>query len=37
LRHKKREEAGLPPLPKSNLADVSKLIELAGGSKLLKK
>jgi len=37
LRHKKREEMGLPPLPKSNLADVAKLIELAGGSKLLKK
>jgi len=37
LRHKKREEAGLPPLPKANLADVSKLIELTGGSKLLKK
>jgi len=37
LRHKKREESGLPPLPKANLADVSKLIELAGGSRLLKK
>jgi len=37
LRHKKREEVGLPPLPKPNLADVSKLIELTGGSKLLKK
>jgi len=37
LRHKKREESGLPPLPKANLADVSKLIELTGGSKLLKK
>jgi len=37
LRHKKREEAGLPPLPKANLADVSKLIELTGGNKLLKK
>jgi len=37
LRHKKREESGLPPLPKANLVDVSKLIELTGGSKLLKK
>ncbi len=37
LRHKKREEEGLPPLPKANLADVSKLIKVAGGSKLLKK
>jgi len=37
LRHKKREESGLPPLPKANLAHVSKLIELTGGSKLLKK
>jgi len=37
LRHKKREEAGLPPLPKANLADVSKLIKLTGAAKLLKK
>jgi len=37
LRHKKRGEAGLPPLPKSSVADVSKLIELTGGSKLTKK
>jgi heterodisulfide reductase subunit C len=37
LRHKKREEAGLPPLPKSNLAEVSKLIEMTGSAKLLKK
>jgi len=37
LRHRKREEAGLPPLPKANLADVSKLIELTQGAKLLKK
>lgn len=37
LRHKKREEIGLPPLPKPNLADISKLIELTGGLKLLKK
>jgi len=37
LRHKKREETGLPPLPKPSLADVAKLIELTGGSKLLKK
>jgi len=37
LRHKKREESGLPPLPKANCADVSKLIELTRGAKLLKK
>ncbi len=37
LRRKKREESGLPPLPKTNVKDVSKLIELTGGSKLLKK
>ena len=37
LRHKKREESGLPPLPKANLSDVSKLIKLTGGSRLLKK
>lgn len=37
LRHRKREESGLPPLPKANLSDVSKLIEITGGSKLLKK
>ncbi len=37
MRHKKRQETGLPPLPKANLTDVSKLIELAGAYKLLKK
>lgn len=37
LRHKKRQEAGLPPLPKANCKDVSKLIELTHGGKLLKK
>lgn len=37
LRHKKREECGLPPLPKPNVADVAKLIERVGGSKLLNK
>ena len=37
LRHKKREEAGLPPVPKAKLADVSKLMELTHSGKLLKK
>jgi len=37
LRQKKRVEAGLPPLPKANCVDVSKLIELTKGGKLLKK
>jgi heterodisulfide reductase subunit C len=37
LRHKKREEIGLPPLPKPNVADIAKLVERVGGSKLLNK
>jgi len=36
LRHKKREELGLPPLPKASLDKVTRLIELTGGSRLLK-
>lgn len=35
-RHRKRSELGLPPLPKPNVAKVGKLVELAGGSKLIK-
>jgi len=37
IKHKKREETGLPPLPKPKKADVAKLIELTHGSKLLKR
>ncbi len=37
IRHKKREETGLPPLPKPKPADIAKLVELTQGSKLLKK
>lgn len=37
IRHKKREETGLPPLPKPKTADITKLIELTHGSKLLKR
>lgn len=37
IRHKKREETGLPPLPKPRTSDVAKLIELSHGSKLLKR
>jgi len=37
FRHKKREESGLPPLPKPKTADVAKLIELTHGSKLSKR
>jgi heterodisulfide reductase subunit C len=37
LRHKKRLETGLPPLPKANCKDVSKLIELTQSGKMLKK
>jgi hypothetical protein len=37
MRHKKREETGLPPWPKPKASDVAKLIELTNGSKLLKR
>jgi len=37
IRHKKREEIGLPPLPKPKAADIAKLVELTHGSKLLKR
>jgi len=37
IRHKKREEVRLPPLPKPKVADVAKLVELTHGSKLLKR
>jgi heterodisulfide reductase subunit C len=36
LRQKRRVEVGLPPLPKSNCKDVSKLLELACKGKMLK-
>jgi len=36
LRQKKRETVGLPPLPKASLDRVDRLLELAGGSKLIK-
>ena len=36
MRLKKRAELGLPPLPKASLDKVDKLVELAGGSKLIK-
>ncbi len=37
LRLRKREEQGLPPLPKANLESVAKLSEVTGFSKLFKK
>jgi len=37
LRLRKREEQGLPPLPKANLESVAKLSEATGFSKLFKK
>ncbi len=37
IRHKKRAETGLPPLPKPKAADIAKLVELCHGSKLLKR
>lgn len=37
LRLKKREEKGLPPLPKANLKNVAKLFEITGFSKILEK
>jgi len=36
MRHRKRTELGLPPLPKPSLDKVARLIDLAGGSKLIK-
>jgi len=37
LRLKKREEAGLPPLPKGSSESVAKIFEITGFSKLLQK
>lgn len=37
LRLKKREERGLPPLPKANLESVAKLFDVTGFSKTLEK
>ncbi len=37
LRLKKREDEGLPPLPKANLEDISKLFNLTDLSKTLEK
>jgi len=37
LRLKKREEQGLPPLPKANLENVAKLFDITGLSKTLEK
>ena len=34
-RHKKRAELGLPPLPKPNLEEISKIFEVTGSSKIL--
>jgi heterodisulfide reductase subunit C len=34
-RHKKRAEFGLPPLPKPNLEEISKIFEVTGSSKIL--
>ena len=34
LRHRKREEEGLPPLPKANLESIVKLSDVTGFSKL---
>lgn len=37
LRLKKRQEVGLPPLPKSNVENISKLLRQTGFSKLVEK
>jgi len=37
LRLKKRQETGLPPLPKANVANISKLLNQTGFSKLMGK
>ncbi|RLI43219.1 hypothetical protein DRO69_09485, partial [Candidatus Bathyarchaeota archaeon] len=37
LRLRKREEQGLPPLPKASLESIAKLSEVTGFSELLKK
>jgi len=37
LRLKKREEQGLPPLPKANLESIAKLFDITGFSKTLEK
>lgn len=37
IKHRKREETGLPPLPKPKVGDIAKLIELTGGTRLLKR
>ena len=37
LRLRKREEAGLPPLPKGSAESVAKIFEITGFSKLLQK
>jgi heterodisulfide reductase subunit C len=37
LRLKKREDQGLPPLPKANLESVAKLFDVTGFSKTLEK
>jgi heterodisulfide reductase subunit C len=37
LRHKKREEKKLPPLPKANLENLAKLFDVTGLSKMLEK
>jgi len=37
IRLKKREEMGLPPLPKPKKADIAKLVELTHGARLLKR
>jgi heterodisulfide reductase subunit C len=34
-RHKRRVEDGLPPLPKPNVSDLSKIFEVTGSSKIL--
>jgi len=36
-RHKRREMKGLPPLPKPNLEDVTKIFEITGSSEMLEK
>jgi heterodisulfide reductase subunit C len=36
-RHKRREQRGLPPLPKPNLEDVKKIFEITGSSEMLEK
>ncbi|MGQ9530713.1 MAG: hypothetical protein ACUVTC_04680, partial [Candidatus Bathycorpusculaceae bacterium] len=36
-RHKKRAELGLPPLPKPNLEEISKIFQITGSLEIIEK